>query len=58
MSRLFFIFAADRLSIDSFPPIPYITLEQRRAIGNMLTKEQEDVFKLHQNMNRGFGWQF
>jgi Spy/CpxP family protein refolding chaperone len=35
------------LKLDSFPPIPEITLEQRIDIGNILTKEQEDIFKLH-----------
>ncbi|MDR3217807.1 MAG: hypothetical protein LBU22_02340 [Dysgonamonadaceae bacterium] len=39
---------AEELRLDSFPPIPDITLEQRVDVGNILAKEQKDTFKLHQ----------
>jgi hypothetical protein len=38
----------EELRLDSFPPIPDITLKQRADIGNILVKEQKEVFKLHQ----------
>ncbi|MDR2707103.1 MAG: hypothetical protein LBC02_15125 [Planctomycetaceae bacterium] len=39
---------AEALRLDSFPPIPEITFEQRMNVGNILMKEQKDIVKWHQ----------
>jgi hypothetical protein len=36
---------AEQFRLDSFPPIPGITLAQRVDIGTVLTKEQKDIVK-------------